>query len=92
VLAAVRISATIDPWPIPSTLAQATRLKEIIQGQRCATLAIDACLAGIAGRATILEPKRLLTSRTARNVLVNHAMPIDILKMAVLAPTDETDW
>jgi hypothetical protein len=92
VLAAIRVSATIDPWPIASTLAQPTRLKEIIEGQRRATLTVDTCLTGITCRAAILEPKWLLTPRTARSVLVNHAMPINVLKMAVLASADEADW
>jgi hypothetical protein len=90
-LATVRISAIIDPWPLSSTLAQTTRLKEIIEGQRRTTLAIDACLAGIAGRTCILKPKWFLTSCPSGSILVNHAVPINVLKMAVLASADETD-
>jgi hypothetical protein len=90
-LAAVRVSAIVDPRPLSSTPAQTTWLKEIIEGQRRATLAVDACLARIAGRAPILEPKRLLTPCPAGSILVNHAVPIHVLKMAVLASADKTD-
>ena len=47
-------------------------------------------MSGVAAGAAVLEPKRLFAGR-AIGVLMDDAVPIDILKVAVFASAHKTD-
>ena len=86
-----------DPRPFAEALPQPTGLEQLLQRQGCPAFARDACVAGIGAGAGIFLPHGSATrpGRFGRvrlaALLMDHAPPIDVLKVTILTSADKPD-